>query len=70
MNLDKKQLNEGRNCKFTNDSHKARIWKLFTMVTENTLQVQTGLCGCTPDSGGTTGFWWCIYRILLVHLER
>ena len=33
-----------------------------------TLQVQTGFCGCTPDSGGTTGFWWCIYRNLLVHL--
>ena len=31
--------------------------------------MQTGFCGCTPDSGGTTGFWWCIYRILLVYFE-
>ena len=32
--------------------------------------MQTGFCGCTADSGGTTGFWWYIYRILLVHFER
>ena len=35
-----------------------------------TLLVQTGFCGCTADSGGTTGFWWCICRILWVHLGR
>ena len=36
----------------------------------STLQVQTGFCGCTPDCGGTTGLWWCICMILLVHLGR
>ena len=40
------------------------------MFSNITLYVQTGFYGCTPDSGGTAGFWWCICRILLVHLRR
>ena len=25
--------------------------------------MQAWFCGCTTDSGGTMGFWWCICRI-------
>ena len=41
-----------------------------TQRASKTLKVQTVIFGCTPDSGGTAGFWWCICRILVVHLWR
>ena len=41
----------------------------FVFLSELTLFLQIGFCGCTVYSGGTTEFCWCICRILLILLH-